>query len=65
MKLAHWEIYKDSEGAYRWRFVAKNGLQMADSSEGYNGLSKVNRALDRFIFLTGADDTLPRMIVSG
>ena len=31
--------YKDAQGKYRWRFVARNGRIRADSAEGYDHLS--------------------------
>ncbi len=30
------EIYKDSRGEFRWRFVSSNGRTIADGSEGYS-----------------------------
>ena len=30
-----YEIYKDSDGEWRWRFKAANGRTVAVSSEGY------------------------------
>ncbi len=30
------EIYKDSRGDFRWRFVSSNGKIIADGSEGYS-----------------------------
>ncbi|GAB2677580.1 YegP family protein [Thalassiella azotivora] len=29
------ELYRDSTGRWRWRFVAVNGRVLADSGEGY------------------------------
>jgi uncharacterized protein YegP (UPF0339 family) len=28
-------VYKDARGEYRWRLVAANGRNLADSGEGY------------------------------
>ena len=33
---AHFELYKDKAGEYRWRLVHQNGQIIADSGEGYN-----------------------------
>lgn len=33
--LPHFEVYRDSKGEWRWRFVASNGRVIADSAEGY------------------------------
>lgn len=35
MKFLKFEIYEDNAGEYRWRLKARNGKQIADSSEGY------------------------------
>ena len=32
---AHFEIYKDTSGDWRWRLRARNGRIVADSAEGY------------------------------
>lgn len=32
----YFEIYKDSHGDFRWRFVSSNGRIIADSAEGYS-----------------------------
>lgn len=32
---AHFEVYEDAKGEHRWRLVARNGLTVADSGEGY------------------------------
>ncbi|HCY26177.1 TPA: DUF1508 domain-containing protein [Candidatus Nomurabacteria bacterium] len=31
----YFEIYKDSRGYFRWRFISSNGRIIADSAEGY------------------------------
>ena len=41
----HFEIYTDTEGFWRWRLVAGNGRIVADSGEGYDNLSNVERAV--------------------
>lgn len=33
--MAHFEIYTDDRGEYRWRLRADNGELIADSGEGY------------------------------
>lgn len=46
---AHFEIYIDSAGEERWRFIAGNGEEMADSNEGYAaGHGEVARAIERY-----------------
>lgn len=32
---AHFELYKDDRGEFRWRFRADNGKVIADGGEGY------------------------------
>jgi uncharacterized protein YegP (UPF0339 family) len=39
------EFYRDSEGDYRWRMIAKNGRKVADSAEGYEALSGAVKGL--------------------
>ena len=41
----HFEIYTDHEGFFRWRLVAANGKIVADSGEGYESYSNVERAV--------------------
>lgn len=31
----HFELYKDKQGQWRWRLVARNGKYIANSGEGY------------------------------
>jgi uncharacterized protein len=38
--------YIDTRGEYRWRFVAKNGRIVADSSEGYSSSYRCEYAID-------------------
>ncbi len=33
---AKFELYRDKEGKWRWRFVHRNGNILADSGEGYS-----------------------------
>jgi uncharacterized protein YegP (UPF0339 family) len=42
----HFVIYKDEAGEYRWRYVAGNGLTMADSAEGYTERNDAAEALE-------------------
>lgn len=30
------EVYRDTRGEWRWRYVAQNGHVLADSGEGYS-----------------------------
>jgi uncharacterized protein YegP (UPF0339 family) len=34
--MARFELYRDSQNQWRWRFVASNGRTIADSGEGYH-----------------------------
>lgn len=42
---AHFEIYKDTRGEWRWRLRARNGRIVADSAEGYASKRNVTRAV--------------------
>ena len=33
--MARFELYKDPNGEYRWRFISSNGRILADSGESY------------------------------
>ena len=52
------QIYRDSQGQYRWRIIAANGRIIADGAEGYQrrrcALRGINRL--RLAFSTGAYD---------
>ena len=39
------EVYKDKAGEYRWRLLASNGRQTADSGEGYTRREDAHRAI--------------------
>lgn len=39
-------IYQDRRGEYRWRLIASNGVQVADSGEGYASRSNAHRAAE-------------------
>ena len=41
----YFETYPDAAGGFRWRFVAGNGLIMADSGESYTRLPDAIRAI--------------------
>ena len=43
---ASFEIYRDSAGEWRWRFVHKNGNILAAASEGYTRRRDAKRAVD-------------------
>lgn len=42
---AHFEIYPDKSGDWRWRLRAANGRVVADGAEGYASKRNVNRAI--------------------
>lgn len=44
MKL---KVYEDTAGEWRWRLVARNGLTVADSAEGYATRANAKRAASR------------------
>ena len=48
-KRAHFEIYPDTSGDWRWRLRAANGRIVADSAEGYASKRNVNRAITTFV----------------
>ncbi|HEY5117999.1 MAG TPA: DUF1508 domain-containing protein [Anaerolineales bacterium] len=35
--MAKFEVYKDKSGNYRWRLVASNGKNIAESGESFSG----------------------------
>lgn len=39
------EYYTDKAGEYRWRIVAKNGVIIGASSEGFNSMSHAKKNL--------------------
>lgn len=41
------DIYEDTKGEQRWRFVSGNGKTIGDSSEGYKRQKAMNRTLKR------------------
>lgn len=41
------EVYRDNEGLWRWRWLAKNGHVMADSGQGYADKRDCIRGLER------------------
>ncbi|HTL15548.1 MAG TPA: DUF1508 domain-containing protein [Thermomonas sp.] len=45
---AHFQVYRDSRGDWRWRLVAGNGLTVADSGEGYASRFNVKRSIRGF-----------------
>jgi uncharacterized protein YegP (UPF0339 family) len=38
--MNHFEVYRDQDGEFRWRYRAKNGKIIADSAEGYKSKDK-------------------------
>lgn len=44
-KRAHFEIYPDTAGDWRWRLRAANGRIVADSAEGYASKRNARRAI--------------------
>lgn len=42
---AHFEIYRDAGGEWRWRLRAVNGRIVADSAEGYASRRNARRAV--------------------
>ena len=40
------EIYKDSRGEWRWRYVAANGNKMANGGEGYKNKADCEHGID-------------------
>lgn len=41
-------IYTDPQGKQRWKLIAKNGENVANGSEGYNGVGNARRAIKTF-----------------
>lgn len=46
MSKAHFELYADAEGKYRWRLVHDNGNILADSGEGYASKQKAKQGIE-------------------
>lgn len=42
---AHFEVYRDAAGQWRWRLRAVNGRIVADSAEGYAAKRNAKRAV--------------------
>jgi uncharacterized protein YegP (UPF0339 family) len=42
----HIEMYRDTQGETRWRAVAGNGEEIADSAEGYTTATDAGHGLD-------------------
>lgn len=45
MSHATFELYRDTEGAFRWRLVHDNGNIIADSGEGYATKQKAKQGI--------------------
>ena len=43
--MAYFEIYKDADNEFRWRFQANNGRNMAESGEGYNNRANCQHSI--------------------
>ena len=43
--MANFEIYRDADNEFRWRFQANNGRIMAESGEGYNNQANCQHAI--------------------
>ena len=43
--MAEFEIYKDSELEFCWRFKANNGRVLAESADGYNNPANCEQAI--------------------
>jgi uncharacterized protein YegP (UPF0339 family) len=43
--MAEFEIYKDANLEFRWRFKANNGKMLAESAEGYNNPAYCEHAI--------------------
>lgn len=56
---AHFEIYRDTSGDWRWRLRAVNGRIVADSAEGYASKRNAKRAV------TAVLDAVEGALVSG
>jgi uncharacterized protein len=44
--MGRYVIYRDTNGQYRWRYVASNGKTIADSGEGYYNKSDCVRGIE-------------------
>jgi uncharacterized protein YegP (UPF0339 family) len=44
-RRAHFEIYPDAAGEYRWRLRSSNGRIIADGAEGYSSRAACRRGL--------------------
>ncbi len=53
---AHFEIYKDAKGDWRWRLRARNGRIVADSAEGYASKRNAKAAVATTVLVV--DDAL-------
>jgi len=43
---ARYELYKDRADEWRWRYMAKNGEEIAKSSEGYKNKGDCTHGID-------------------
>jgi len=40
------ELYRDTDGKWRWRFVHRNGNILADSGEGYSRKTDAKQGIE-------------------
>jgi uncharacterized protein YegP (UPF0339 family) len=44
--MARFELYKDPNGEFRWRFISSNGRVLADSGESYKNKADCQSGID-------------------
>jgi uncharacterized protein YegP (UPF0339 family) len=44
--MARFELYKEGNGEYRWRFISSNGRVLADSGESYQNKADCQSGID-------------------
>lgn len=45
----YFEVYKDREAKFRWRFLAPNSRIMADSGQGYVSKESCTKAINEIV----------------
>jgi uncharacterized protein YegP (UPF0339 family) len=50
---AHFQVYQDRAGEWRWRLRSANGQIVADSAEGYTRRRDVERAIETTLRTAG------------
>lgn len=43
------DLYRDSEGKWRWRYISSTGRVLADSGQGYRNKADAIRGLERVV----------------